>query len=63
MIIHPAISVLFLIQENKASFEPFFSYLQSIPSIRLTTTAHLPEEISPYDVIVTVNSGVWARMP
>jgi hypothetical protein len=57
MIIHPAISVLFLIKENKASFEPFFSYLQSIPSIRLTTTGHLPEEINPQDVVVTVNSG------
>jgi predicted dehydrogenase len=57
MIIHPTVSVLFLVQASDLSLEPLLSYLQSIPSIQLTTKAHTPEEINPYDVVVTVNSG------
>jgi predicted dehydrogenase len=57
MINHPSISVLFLVQEGDASLAPLLSYLQSIHSIRLTTKTQMPEEIHPYEVIVTVNSG------
>ena len=57
MIIHPSISVLFLVQEGDASLAPLLHYLQSIPSIQLTTKAQMPEEIHLYDVIVTVNTG------
>ena len=57
MIIQPAISVLFIVEESHVFLEPLFSYLQLIPSIQLTTKAHLPEEINSYNVIVTLNSG------
>jgi predicted dehydrogenase len=57
MINHSAISVLFIVKENDALLGPLFSYLQTIPSVRLATTTHLPEVINPYNVIVSVNSG------
>ena len=57
MIIHPAISVLFIVKECDANLEPLFSYLQLFPGFQLTIRAQMPEDIKPYDVIVTVNSG------
>jgi predicted dehydrogenase len=57
MIIHPAISVLFIVKECDVTLAPLFSYLQLIPGFQLTTRAHMPEDINPYDVIVTVNAG------
>ncbi len=57
MIIHPAISVLFIVEESHASFAPFLNYLRMIPGVRLTFEADLPGEINPYDVVVTMNSG------
>jgi predicted dehydrogenase len=57
MIIHPAISVLFIVEEDHASLSSFLSYLRLIPDIRLTIAADLPGELEPFDVIVTMNSG------
>ncbi len=57
MIIHPAISVLFVVEESHVFLIPFLNYLRLIPNIELTINANLPGEIKPYDVIVTMNSG------
>ena len=56
MIVHPAISVLFLVEESHSFLVPFLDYLQSIANIQLTVKTKHPGEINPYDVIVTVNS-------
>jgi predicted dehydrogenase len=57
MVIHPAISVLFLVEESNQFLTPFFNYLRLIPLTKLTITASLPGEIKSYDIIVTMNSG------
>jgi len=57
MITHPGISVLFIVKECHTALEPLFSYFELIPGFQLTTEAHMPEDINPYDVIVTANSG------
>jgi predicted dehydrogenase len=60
MMIHPRISILFIIKDDDLSLQPLFAYLQSIPHIELTIKPQLPQDISQYDVIVTADSGSFA---
>lgn len=53
MIRHPSISVLVPAAGQDPALKPFLSYLESVECIRLTATPHLPEDLSPYDVILT----------
>jgi predicted dehydrogenase len=57
MIVHPALSLIFVGKEDGALLEAFFSFLKLIPGVQLTIKAHLPDEVDPYDVVVTLNSG------
>lgn len=57
MITHPPISILLISKGAKPSLRPLLSYLQSIPHISLHLTPELPQEISPYQVIVTSETG------
>ena len=57
MITHPAIPILFVLEGDDVLLRPLFSYLQSIPHIKLDVSSQLPEELSHYDVIVTKDTA------
>jgi hypothetical protein len=56
MVVHPPISSLFVVDEKGSSLEPFISYVESLPHVRVTVEPRLPQELHPYDVIVTANT-------
>ena len=60
MIIHPSSSVLFVAEHDDSKLQGFFSYLESISHIRLAIKPQLPQDLSPYDVIVTANTPAFA---
>lgn len=60
MIIHPSISVLFLVESGSSSFSPFFSYLRSIRHMKLSVKPQLPHDLSHFDIIVTANAAALA---
>ena len=53
MMIHPPLSILAIASEHHPELESFFFYLQSISHIQLSISAEIPEDLSPYDVILT----------
>jgi len=55
MIHHPSLSILCITGENAAALKPLSSYLQSIPRIKLTIKPALPQDLSPYHVILTAD--------
>ncbi|MGD8370860.1 MAG: Gfo/Idh/MocA family oxidoreductase [Syntrophobacterales bacterium] len=59
MIVHPSISVLFVVENEDSSLQPFLSYLRSIQHVKLTTAATLPGDLSPYDVVATANTAAF----
>ena len=57
MIRHPSISVLFLIENADAALSLLLSYLKSMPHIRLSVQRHLPQDLSTYDVVISLNEN------
>lgn len=57
MIMHPSLSVLFAVADEDFSLQPFFSHLESFHHIQLTVKSHLPQELGPYDVVVTTDTA------
>lgn len=57
MVVHPSISVLAAVGEYAAELRPFFSYLQSIGHLNLSIRCEIPADLSPYNVIITVNTN------
>jgi predicted dehydrogenase len=53
---HPSISILAVVEEHAAELRSFFSYLQSIAHLNLRIHCEIPADLSPYDVIITVNT-------
>ena len=60
MIHHPSIAILCVTSENDAALKPLCSYLQSIPRIKLTVKPVLPQDLSPYHVVLTADCGVYS---
>ncbi|MGD8210061.1 MAG: Gfo/Idh/MocA family oxidoreductase [Desulfobacterales bacterium] len=56
MILNQPISILVLNDVEEDSLIPFFSYLKSIPHIRLSEMSQLPAELQSYDIVITFNS-------
>jgi predicted dehydrogenase len=63
MIRHPSISVLVSAAGCGHALEPVLSYLESIERIRLTTLPRVPEDLSPYDVVMTGTEAVSEGRP
>lgn len=63
MIIHPTISVLFVVGDDDVSLQPFFSYLQSMRHMRLTVEPQLPHDLDRFDVVVTTNPEAYVAVP
>ncbi len=56
MVNTPPISILHLKKEEDVSLTSFFSYLRSIPHIRLSEISQLPGDLSSYDIVMTTNT-------
>ena len=56
MMCHQPISILFLKEEEDVSLTSFFSYLGSMPHIRLSEIPQLPRDLSCYDIVITCNA-------
>jgi predicted dehydrogenase len=57
MIVHPSLSVLFIVRPDDQSLQPLLSYLQSFPHLKTTVEARMMRDLSPYDVVVTATTG------
>jgi len=55
MIQKPPISILFHTPTNDGGLVSLFSYLRSMSHIHLKSAAQLPDDLTPYDVVVTFN--------
>jgi predicted dehydrogenase len=53
MIQRPPLSIFFHTETNERRLASLLSYLESIYHVRLKAAPHLPDELAPYDVIVT----------
>ncbi|MBT8369739.1 MAG: Gfo/Idh/MocA family oxidoreductase, partial [Deltaproteobacteria bacterium] len=58
MIHHPSISILFLGEDEDRSLAPFYSYLTSMPHIQLMMKPQLPQDLSSYDVVITLSTMI-----
>ncbi len=59
MIVHPQISILFVVDRDEPALRPLLSYLRSIQHLKLTVEAELPADLSPYEVVVTLNTAAF----
>ncbi|MFC1815785.1 Gfo/Idh/MocA family protein [Thermodesulfobacteriota bacterium] len=50
------ISILFINEEEDVSLTSFFSYLRSIPHIRISEKPQLPHDLSSYNIVITCNT-------
>ena len=56
MIFNPSISILVIKEAEDLALSSFYSYLSSIPHIRLSEMPQLPRDLSAFDVVVTDNT-------
>ncbi len=56
MINNLSISILFIKEAEDVSLSSFFTYLRSIPHIRLSELPQLPHDLSSYDIVITCNA-------
>ena len=56
MVNNPPISILCLKEEEDVSLTSFFSYLGSMPHIRLSQIPQLPDDLSSFDIVITSNT-------
>ena len=61
MFTHPTLSILAVAGEDNSSLHPFFSYLQFIVHVKLTVSPEVPEDLSPYDVVITANTATLSE--
>ncbi|MGD9043872.1 MAG: Gfo/Idh/MocA family oxidoreductase [Desulfobacterales bacterium] len=57
MFIHPSLSILAVCEEDNSLLRPFFSYLESISHVHLSVNPEIPEDLSPYDVVITARTN------
>ena len=55
MIPRPPLSILIHTETNEHKLTSFLAYLESMSHIRLRATSQLPDDLTPYDVLVTFN--------
>jgi len=55
MIHHSELSILYVAGENREDLRTFFSYLRSMPHVRLSVMPQLSNDLSGYDVVVTLH--------
>lgn len=63
MITHPALSILFISQGALSPLQPLITYFQRIPSLSLSISPELPRDLSPFQVVVTADSGNFGDLP
>jgi len=56
MIFNPPISILVIKEAEDVALASFYSYLSSIPHIRLSEMPQLPRDLGAFDVVVTDNT-------
>ncbi len=56
MIFNPPISILVIKEAEDVALASFYSYLSSIPHIRLSEMPQLPRDLGAFDVVVTANT-------
>lgn len=56
MMNNPTITILFLKEAQDGFLASFFSYLRSMPHIRLSEESQLPDDMSSYDIVITGNT-------
>jgi predicted dehydrogenase len=56
MIFNPPISILVIKEAEDVALASFYSYLSSIPHIRLSEMPQLPQDLSIFDVVVSGNT-------
>ena len=56
MIHHSELSILFVAEENREDLKTLYSFLQSMPHVRLAIMPKLPNDFSGYDVVVTLHT-------
>jgi len=61
MIAHPTIRCLVVEEEKVRSLDTFRAYLESMPHVKLSRLAGLPDDLGCYDVVVTARSAQTAR--
>jgi predicted dehydrogenase len=54
MYTHPLISIFAVDKHDDVSLQSFFSYLNTMPHVKLTVESQLAQDLSPYDVIITL---------
>jgi predicted dehydrogenase len=59
MITHSPTAVLFEVDERVSSLSPLCAYLRSIPHLQVVVEPRLPHDLSPYDVIVTLETAAY----
>jgi predicted dehydrogenase len=55
MFAHPPLSILAIIGKESPEPDSFFEYLQSMAHVKLAVNFATPADLSPYDVVITVN--------
>ena len=56
MMVHSSLSILCAAGDDDPDLEPLFSYLRAIDHVRLAMRPRLPEDLAPYDVVLSTIS-------
>jgi scyllo-inositol 2-dehydrogenase (NADP+) len=56
MITHPSLSILIISKEVPPALHPLLAYFRRIPSLALSIAPELPQDLSPFQVIVAADS-------
>ena len=57
---HPQLSLLFAMQASPSGLAPLVAYLEAIPHVRVDVAPVLPENLSDYDVVITLGTAKGA---
>ncbi len=57
---HPQLSLLFVMQASPSGPAPLVAYLEAIPHVRVDVEPVLPENLSDYDVVITLGTAAGA---
>jgi len=57
MILHPALTILFVIPGHNEYLEPLLTYLAAMDHVRVSTVSTVPEDLSGCDVVVTMETA------
>jgi predicted dehydrogenase len=63
MVIHPKIDCLIVSPDRTGAVGTLSSYLASVSHVDLTVLPRLPDEVAPYDVVITCSSASQGRHP